>query len=58
MKLFYGSRQFSSVEPKIRKALYAGSFDPPTSGHLDIIYRGLTLCDKLIVGIATNPSKK
>lgn len=39
-------------------ALYAGSFAPPSEGHLDIIKRGLNLCDELIVGVAVNPSKK
>mmetsp|Transcript_15659 Transcript_15659/g.21223 ORF Transcript_15659/g.21223 Transcript_15659/m.21223 type:complete len:99 (-) Transcript_15659:320-616(-) len=43
---------------KIRTAIYAGSFDPPSSGHLDIIRRGLRLCDKLYVGIAVNSAKK
>ena len=38
-------------------ALYAGSFDPPSSGHLDIINRALGICDELVVGIATNPMK-
>ncbi len=38
--------------------LYCGSFDPPTLGHLDIIKRSLSLCDKLIIGIGNNPQKK
>ena len=42
---------------KHRVGLYAGSFDPPSIGHLDIIKRGCTLCDKLYVGIAINPEK-
>mmetsp|Transcript_11316 Transcript_11316/g.19053 ORF Transcript_11316/g.19053 Transcript_11316/m.19053 type:complete len:208 (-) Transcript_11316:124-747(-) len=42
--------------PKV--ALYAGSFDPPSSGHLDIIQRAFEICDKLIIGIAINPLKK
>ena len=42
----------------IKRALYAGSFDPPSCGHLDIIRRALQICDKLIVGIAYNPLKK
>lgn len=42
----------------VRKGLYAGSFDPPSNGHLDIITRGVTLCDKLVVGVATNAMKK
>lgn len=38
--------------------LYAGSFDPPTLGHLDIIQRSAAQLDKLIVGIGINPNKK
>ena len=40
-----------------RIAVYAGSFDPPTNGHLWMIKKGLELFDKLIVAIGTNPSK-
>ncbi|RTZ95164.1 MAG: pantetheine-phosphate adenylyltransferase [Deltaproteobacteria bacterium] len=39
-------------------AVYPGSFDPITNGHIDIIKRGLTVFDKLIVAILHNPSKK
>lgn len=39
-------------------AIYPGSFDPPTNGHLDIIERGLRLFDKLIVAILHNPAKQ
>ncbi len=39
------------------KALYAGSFDPITNGHLDIIRRCAGLYDEFIVGIIRNPSK-
>lgn len=38
-------------------ALYPGSFDPPTNGHLDLIRRAARLADRLIVAVATNPSK-
>jgi pantetheine-phosphate adenylyltransferase len=38
--------------------LYAGSFDPITNGHLDLIERSARLCDVLIVGVAENLSKK
>ena len=38
-------------------ALYPGSFDPITSGHLDLIARGSRLFDKLIVAILRNESK-
>ncbi len=40
------------------KALYAGSFDPLTNGHLDLIRRASKLCDEMVVGVISNPSKK
>ena len=40
-----------------RKALYAGSFDPVTNGHLDIIERAAKMYDSLTVAIAINPHK-
>ncbi len=40
-----------------RIGLYPGTFDPITNGHLDIVKRGLRLVDKLVIGVATNPSK-
>ena len=40
-----------------RIALYPGTFDPVTNGHLDIIYRASSLCDLLIVGVAENIGK-
>ena len=39
-------------------AVYPGSFDPITNGHVDIIKRGLRMFDELIVLIAYNPNKK
>jgi pantetheine-phosphate adenylyltransferase len=39
-------------------AIYPGSFDPITSGHLDLIERGCRLFDKLIVSILRNESKQ
>ena len=39
------------------KALYPGTFDPPTNGHLDLIQRGARLFDHLIVSILNNPVK-
>jgi len=42
----------------MRKGVYAGSFDPPTNGHLWMIERGSRLFDSLIVAIGTNPEKK
>jgi len=41
-----------------RVAIYPGSFDPVTNGHLDIVSRGLKLFDKIIVAILHNPAKK
>ena len=40
-----------------RIAIYPGSFDPVTNGHLDILERGLQLFDKIIIAILTNPKK-
>ena len=39
------------------KAIYPGSFDPVTNGHLDIIERSSKLVDKLTVGVLENPNK-
>ena len=38
-------------------AIYPGSFDPPTNGHLDLIHRGSRVFDELIVAILRNPDK-
>jgi len=42
----------------MRRAMYAGSFDPPTNGHVDIVRRGALLFDELVVGIGSNPAKR
>jgi pantetheine-phosphate adenylyltransferase len=39
------------------KAVYPGSFDPPTNGHLDLIERGSKIFDELVVAILRNPEK-
>ena len=41
-----------------RIALYPGSFDPVTNGHLDVVQHAVTLCDHLIVAVAVHPSRK
>ena len=41
-----------------KKAIYAGSFDPPTRGHQWMMFEGASLFDELIVLIADNPDKK
>jgi pantetheine-phosphate adenylyltransferase len=40
-----------------RIAVYPGSFDPVTNGHLDIIQRGASIFDKVIVAVLENPQK-
>lgn len=40
-----------------RTALYPGTFDPLTNGHLDIIRRAIKLCDHLVIGVAMNRDK-
>lgn len=41
----------------MRIAVYPGSFDPITNGHLNIIERAINIFDKIIVGVANNPKK-
>jgi pantetheine-phosphate adenylyltransferase len=41
----------------MRRAIYPGSFDPVTNGHLDIIERSCKLFDEIIIGILVNPEK-
>lgn len=41
-----------------RIALYPGSFDPVTNGHLDVFSHAVGLCDRLIVAIGVHPGKK
>ena len=41
----------------MKKAVFAGSFDPPTNGHLDIIQRASKLFDQIDVVISVNPEK-
>lgn len=42
----------------MRTAVYPGSFDPVTNGHIDVIERALKIFDKVIVAIGDNPGKK
>lgn len=43
---------------KTHMALYAGSFDPITNGHLDVIRRACRLFDEIVVGVGQNPDKR
>ncbi|MFO0649910.1 MAG: pantetheine-phosphate adenylyltransferase [Polyangiales bacterium] len=48
----------AALEVRARRvAVYAGSFDPPTNGHVDIIRRAASLFDLLVVAVAKNPRK-
>jgi pantetheine-phosphate adenylyltransferase len=41
----------------MKKAVYPGTFDPVTNGHLDVIHRGSLIFDSLIVSVGCNPLK-
>jgi pantetheine-phosphate adenylyltransferase len=45
------------VFPRMRRAIYPGSFDPVTNGHLDVIERARKLFDEVIVAVAHNDAK-
>src|SRR6202521_2381397 len=56
--ILFSLTQSSSEAPVKRiKAIYPGSFDPPTNGHLDLIERGSKIFDELVVAILRNPEK-
>ena len=46
------------MNKKFTKAMFAGSFDPITNGHLDIICRASKIFDELQIGVLHNPNKK
>jgi len=48
----------SNQVPNSKIAVYPGSFDPFTNGHLDVVDRALAIFDKLIVAVAANPEKR
>jgi pantetheine-phosphate adenylyltransferase len=50
-------KQYVEAIDSMRRAIYPGSFDPVTNGHLDIIERGCKLFDEIIIAILVNPEK-
>ena len=42
----------------VKRAVYPGTFDPVTFGHIDILQRALTIFDEVVVAVAHNPDKK
>jgi len=42
----------------IRRAVYPGTFDPPTWGHIDLVHRGIKIMDELVVAVLDNPQKE
>jgi pantetheine-phosphate adenylyltransferase len=48
----------ANQRPNSKIAVYPGSFDPFTNGHLDVVDRALGIFDKLIVAVAANPEKR
>ena len=42
----------------MKKAVFPGSFDPITLGHVDLIYRGLEIFDEIVIAIGVNADKK
>ncbi|HLI96968.1 MAG TPA: pantetheine-phosphate adenylyltransferase [Candidatus Baltobacteraceae bacterium] len=45
-------------QPRAARAIYPGSFDPPTNGHLDVIQRAAKYFSELIVAVVVNPQKR
>jgi pantetheine-phosphate adenylyltransferase len=46
------------VSVMVSKAIYPGSFDPITNGHVDIIQRGLKIFDTVLIAVLENPKKR
>lgn len=46
------------IRPQFLRAIYPGTFDPITLGHIDLVHRALRMFDELVVGIAQSQSKQ
>src|SRR3989304_6044639 len=57
MCLREGARSFMVKEPMATLAIYPGTFDPFTNGHLDILQRASRLFPGVLVAVAANPEK-
>lgn len=42
----------------MKRAVFAGTFDPPTLGHLELIKKAMNICDELIIAISSKPTKE
>ena len=42
----------------VRTGFFSGSFDPMTNGHLDVVEHAAALCDRLVIGVGSNPIKE
>ena len=56
-KSFADRRNLPQVQP-VKRAIYAGSFDPVTNGHLDVLARAAKVFDQVVIAVAVNPEKK
>ena len=62
--MYFGQKNFNNIillmenSEKIKIAVYPGSFDPVTKGHLDILERAASMFDKVIIAVLKNNSKK
>ncbi len=54
----YTLQTMAHLKQAVRRAIYPGSFDPPTLGHIDVITRASRLFDELVVAIAVNSQKQ
>ena len=53
-----GKLKKEEIHPAMRRAIYPGTFDPITKGHLDLVERGLKLFDEIIVAVAASTNKR